>query len=342
MNLIDRVLLWAVRRVVRWKRYRHTDKCPTRAYQRVEHNGVVLLDGARDVLERFALFDLPQDLRGYQVLDVGCNLGAMCLEFKRRGASRVVGIDVDPNILRCARILARICRLDVEYYAAPLENMEEIPALAQARFDIVAMMSVWWHVKDKEKARGVLERRLADILLLEEIKRGDAPDVSSGRGFLQGRLLGVSDRDERRVFEFRKQSPSVLRVKGRAYSIEKEWRMPWALSQRLVDRRRVYYKLRLGARTYFAKKTTDMEPRDIERVEREFAFLQSRATQYPHLLLPVYALEAQGDTVVWLGEYLESVDLETYIRQTPRPPSRCASPGSTRSPSFSATSWPRA
>src|SRR5262249_61439718 len=37
---------------------------------------------------------LPSDLTGQSVLDVGCNAGLYSVEAKRRGAARVLGVDV--------------------------------------------------------------------------------------------------------------------------------------------------------------------------------------------------------------------------------------------------------
>src|SRR5262249_8666603 len=50
---------------------------------------------------------IPLDLRGKSVLDIGCNAGFYSLEMKRRGAGRVVGIDVDIRYLAQARLAAK-------------------------------------------------------------------------------------------------------------------------------------------------------------------------------------------------------------------------------------------
>ena len=39
--------------------------------------------------------EIPEDLSGATVLDIGCNAGFYSLQMKRRGAKRVLGIDVD-------------------------------------------------------------------------------------------------------------------------------------------------------------------------------------------------------------------------------------------------------
>ena len=37
----------------------------------------------------------PPSLEGASVLEIGCGEGRLCLEAKRRNASRVVGLDMD-------------------------------------------------------------------------------------------------------------------------------------------------------------------------------------------------------------------------------------------------------
>lgn len=320
MKLIDRISLWHVKRRIKRGPTQHTDKCPTFAYQKIEHNGRVLIDGARDVNIRFELFDLPGDLRGYHVLDVGCNIGAMSLELKRRGANRVVGIDVDSNIIDCARTLKKLCNLEIEYYCTALESMEEIPELADAWFDIIILTSVWRHVQDKDKAKKVLSRHCTDILLFEEMDEGDASEVSTSINFVQGRCLGISERQHRQVFEFRRRSPYTLTVNGHGYEIVKQWRVPWSLSQRPEQPGRIYYKLRMGQNLLFAKQSLGVRKPDIERSVKEFKFLKTHYKKFRRLLLRIHDIEVTEYESVWVGDYFESIDLETFIRKNPPTP----------------------
>jgi tRNA (mo5U34)-methyltransferase len=64
--------------------------------------------------KRFAQ-SLPQDLTGRSVLDIGCNGGFYAIEMKRRGASRVVGIDFDDTYLSQARFAAQVTGQDIEF-----------------------------------------------------------------------------------------------------------------------------------------------------------------------------------------------------------------------------------
>jgi tRNA (mo5U34)-methyltransferase len=51
---------------------------------------------------------IPQDLAGATVLDVGCNGGFYSIEMKKRGAKRVVAIDVDDRYQTVAELGAAL------------------------------------------------------------------------------------------------------------------------------------------------------------------------------------------------------------------------------------------
>lgn len=53
--------------------------------------------------QRFSLvFQKSGDVQGKRILDVGCGSGQYCMEFARRGAGEVVGIDLSENMLELA------------------------------------------------------------------------------------------------------------------------------------------------------------------------------------------------------------------------------------------------
>ncbi len=61
----------------------------------------------RDIYDRFRLtFDACGNVAGKTVLDIGCGTGRYSVEFARRGAARVVGLDLAPNMVSMAGQLA--------------------------------------------------------------------------------------------------------------------------------------------------------------------------------------------------------------------------------------------
>ena len=51
----------------------------------------IVTPGREDSNVELARIDLPEDLTGLQILDIGCSDGFFCFECEKRGAARVVG-----------------------------------------------------------------------------------------------------------------------------------------------------------------------------------------------------------------------------------------------------------
>ena len=86
---------------------------------------------------------IPADLTGAEVLDIGCNGGFYSLEMKRRGAERVLGIDVDDRYLSQARFAAQTLGLDIELEKRSVYDVENI----DGQFDFVFFMGVFYHLR---------------------------------------------------------------------------------------------------------------------------------------------------------------------------------------------------
>jgi toxoflavin synthase len=57
----------------------------------------------RPCVEAFTIFRVLGDLRGLSVLDVGCGTGLYPRELRRRGAAKVVGVDISEEMIKVAR-----------------------------------------------------------------------------------------------------------------------------------------------------------------------------------------------------------------------------------------------
>jgi SAM-dependent methyltransferase len=145
------------------------------AYQNVElpHG---LATGGVD-RSRTARAILPDDLEGKTVLDVGSKFGYFCFEAVKRGAKRVVGIDVDPDSVRKARLLA-----DCTGHDAHFECLDAEVDVPRESFDYVLCLNLLHHLRDP----------LALIERLTAITRERLVLETAALGGHDRRKLGVS------------------------------------------------------------------------------------------------------------------------------------------------------
>jgi tRNA (mo5U34)-methyltransferase len=123
--------------------------------------------------ERFAAA-LPRDLRGATVLDIGCNGGFYSIEMKRRGADRVLGIDVDERYLRQAQLAAQLSNVTLD-----LQQMSvyEVGRLGE-RFDIVLFMGVLYHLRHPLLALDLIREHVAErIVVVQSMLRGSRNEM---------------------------------------------------------------------------------------------------------------------------------------------------------------------
>ncbi len=86
---------------------------------------------------------LPEDLSDAEVLDIGCNGGFYSIEMKRRGARRVLGIDVDDRYLNQARFATQTLGFDMEFEKRSVYEVDRI----SGQFDYVLFMGVFYHLR---------------------------------------------------------------------------------------------------------------------------------------------------------------------------------------------------
>lgn len=148
-------------------------------YQRIELPYGLSTSGEDRSATARAIF--PESLKGKSVLDLGCNNGFFCYEAARRGATRVVGLDVDPDMIRKNRILAEILGHDVEFNVMDLDR-ERITE----RFDYVLCLNVLHHLRYPlytldnlvEVVREKLVLEMASFGLGDSIRMGVFPALS--------------------------------------------------------------------------------------------------------------------------------------------------------------------
>lgn len=143
-------------------------------FHNMDLNGVAtapdhfLHDYPRNKFNRFA-HAIPADLSGKSVLDIGCNAGFYAIEMKRRGASRVLGVDSDERYLAQARLAAEVQRAEVEFRNL---SVYDLGALGE-RFDIVLFMGLLYHLRHPLLALDIIHDAVADdLLVFQSLQRG--------------------------------------------------------------------------------------------------------------------------------------------------------------------------
>ncbi len=111
---------------------------------------------------------VPDDLSGATVLDIGCNGGFYSLEMKRRGAARVLGIDVDDRYLSQARFAAETLGYDIEFEKRSVYDVDQIPG----QFDFVFFMGVLYHLRYPLFALDKVVKKVGSRLVFQTMIRG--------------------------------------------------------------------------------------------------------------------------------------------------------------------------
>ena len=107
---------------------------------------------------------LPADLTGKSVLDVGCNGGFYCVEAKRRGAARVLGVDGQRQHVRQALFVRKVLGLDLEFRRFSVYDLD--PATI-GLFDITLALGLVYHLKHLVHALERLYSVTRELLIVE-------------------------------------------------------------------------------------------------------------------------------------------------------------------------------
>ena len=118
---------------------------------------------------------IPADLTGKTVLDIGCNAGFYSIEMKKRGASRVLGIDFDDVYLDQARFAAQVAEAQIEFRKLSVYDVGKLGE----KFDVVIFMGVLYHLRHPLLALDLIREHVAkDLMVFQSMQRGSG-DVSS-------------------------------------------------------------------------------------------------------------------------------------------------------------------
>ena len=109
-------------------------------------------------------FDFPDDLSGKSVLDIGTTNGAVAFEAERRGASRVVAVDILDDEWFGFRALKELLGSSAIHLQA---SVYELADLLAEEFDVVVFTGVLYHLRHPLLALDAVRRLARDIVYLE-------------------------------------------------------------------------------------------------------------------------------------------------------------------------------
>jgi tRNA (mo5U34)-methyltransferase len=141
-------------------------------YHNLDLGGVMTNPAQGDYpLSRWRIIEphIPADLTGKSVLDIGCNAGFFSLQMKRRGASRVVGIETIPQYVEQARFAAQVLGLTVEYRC---QTVYDFVLTNEERFDYVLFLGTFYHLRHPLLALDMLARTTVEKMYFQTVIRG--------------------------------------------------------------------------------------------------------------------------------------------------------------------------
>ena len=124
-------------------------------YHVMELPGGVVTPGVDDPRDRLPLLDLPKDMSGMSVLDVGAWDGFFSFECERRGAERVVAADwfAWREAARGSKASFELAREALGSQVEDVEvRVEDLSPERLGTFDLVLFVGVLYHVRDPVRA----------------------------------------------------------------------------------------------------------------------------------------------------------------------------------------------
>jgi len=100
----------------------------------------------KDIYQRLDwVMETCGDVRGKTICDIGCGSGRFVTEFAKRGAARVTGVDVAPEMLKLARKLVEEDGVAArcEFFASDVLDWK-----TDSKFDITIAIGFWDYIQD--------------------------------------------------------------------------------------------------------------------------------------------------------------------------------------------------
>lgn len=112
----------------------------------------------RPHLETYTYFNMLGDLVEKSILDLGCGEGSYTREFKKKGAARVVGMDISEKLIELARLEEAREPLGIEYFVGNARELGQIGS-----FDLVTTSYMLAAAQTKEQLLQMCQSIFANL-----------------------------------------------------------------------------------------------------------------------------------------------------------------------------------
>ncbi len=167
----------------------------------------------RDMNHRYAVMNVPAHLEKNSVLDIGCNIGRICVDAVKRGASRAIGIDHRRDVVDAMNKHFQENDIGVSLYTFDInEGVEALKRLiGPAPFDYVFVLSIWSHV-DKQALWDIINAFCSKVCYFEDNSPSRVKSLDKLKDILKQNLkfskidfMGfTTDRGVRAIFRLEK------------------------------------------------------------------------------------------------------------------------------------------
>lgn len=150
-------------------------------------------------LRKWEALQLPRDLRGASVLDIGCAEGFFCRQSASNGAGPVVGVDTSVTRLMCASFISMKERLNINYRMAVFPNIK-----SRTKYAYIICLSVLHHslvCKDIWKVLTVPELKSDLLVLRQQLRFLRSINLDGGKCLIE-MPYEYEDPAERKVVDF--------------------------------------------------------------------------------------------------------------------------------------------
>eukprot|EP01037_Dinobryon_pediforme_P012773 gene12773-12870_t len=147
----------------------------------------VFTPGSYDPGFLFEKMQLPEDMSGMRVLDVGVSDGYFSLQMARRGAD-VTAIDYRAKTDHGYHVMEALNPCQIDYHVM---NVYDLSRETMGSFDIVVFLGVLYHLPDMMRALNAIRQCCTGTIYVEShSENAFCPDIAAARYYRDATLSG--------------------------------------------------------------------------------------------------------------------------------------------------------